>query len=110
MTTIACCAPTLVPAIPALPASLPMPWILPQADAAALRGRATPIRLHRAAWSRAWLAAVEAWSAWRVEARHRAELRALASLDRHLLRDVGLDEQVPPRLSPSWLDVERARW
>jgi uncharacterized protein YjiS (DUF1127 family) len=66
--------------------------------------------LHRPAWARAWLAAARRWSTWRADARRRAELRALASLDRHLLRDVGLDELVPPHPAPSWLDLERARW
>lgn len=110
MTTVACCAPTLVPSIPALPRSPTMPRILPRADAAAVLVPPAAIRLHRPAWSRAWSAAVERWTAWREAARHRTELRALAALDRHLLRDVGLDDIVPPRRGVSWQDVERARW
>ena len=111
MTTAACCAPTLVPAIPALPASPPMPRILPGVAAGTWRDPGKrPIRLHRPVWSRAWIAMVEAWTHWRAAANHRAELRALAGLDRHLLRDVGLDDRVPPRISPAWQDVERARW
>ncbi|MBI5721198.1 MAG: hypothetical protein HZC37_26305 [Burkholderiales bacterium] len=112
MTTAACCVPTLVPAISALPATLPMPRTLPGVESAGtLRpAGAGPIRLHRPAWSRAWLALLESWSGWRAAARRRAELQALARLDRHVLRDVGLDELAPPRLSPSWQEIERARW
>lgn len=110
MTTVACCAPTLVPAIPALPASPPMPRILPGVEHTAFRWPAGAIRLHRPAWSRAWDAVVARWTSWRADARRRADLRALAKLDRHLLRDVGLDELVPTLHAPSWLDIERARW
>jgi len=111
MTTAACCVPTLVPAIPALPASPPMPRILPGVVASAWRpGAKNPIRLHRPMWSRVWTGMVETWAAWRAAAKDRAELRALAALDRHVLRDVGLEDRVPPRHLPSWHDVERARW
>lgn len=111
MTTAVCCAPTLIPSIPALPASPPMPRILPgpASDVSRHPGRLL-IRLHRPAGSRAWTALVEAWTGWRAAMHRRAELRALASLDRHLLRDVGLDDQVPRSITPTWLDVERARW
>jgi uncharacterized protein YjiS (DUF1127 family) len=107
MTSAACCAPTLVSAIPALPATPPMPRVAP----GVVRIRdAGPIRLYRPAWSRLRMAIVEAWTKWRASAREGAELRALAALDRHLLRDVGLDDRVPPFASPTWQAIERARW
>lgn len=89
MSTVACRVSTLVPAIPALPVSLP---------------------LHRSAWLRIGLSIVEAWAAGRARARHRAQLRALAALDARLLRDVGLSELGAQAYGPSWLDIERARW
>ncbi len=111
MTTAACCAPTMVPAIPALPASPPMPRILPGVAASGwCQGARNPIRLRRPVLSRAWIRMVETWTAWRAAANERAGLRALATLDRHLLRDVGLEDRVPPRRLPSWQDVERALW
>ena len=118
MTIAACCAATLVPtltaipAIAALPVTLPLPGFRQSVESAATLRHAGsgPIRLHRPVWSRVWLALRESWSAWRAGARQRAELHALAALDRHVLRDVGLDELVPPRLSPSWQEIERARW
>ncbi|MBL8330616.1 MAG: hypothetical protein JNJ71_17395 [Rubrivivax sp.] len=88
-----------------------MPRVLPGVATVALRQPdRRPIRLHRSMGSRAWVAMVEAWTAWRAAARQRAELRALAALDRHVLRDVGLDDRVPRQRLPTWQDIERAHW
>lgn len=71
---------------------------------------APAISLHRPWWQRLAWALHERWVAWRAAARVQAELRALAAMDRHVLRDVGLAEFVPPRPAASWQDLERARW
>lgn len=68
------------------------------------------IPLHRPGWQRLASALREHWAAWRAASRARAEIHALAALDRRVLRDIGLAELVPPRQEASWLDLERARW
>jgi len=120
MTAAACCAPTLV-SVAAANANRPTPFPpLPivggaaatKAAKSAAQGPARPsaIALHRPLWSRATMAVFEAWASWRAAARRQAEMRALARLDRHLLRDVGLEERVPSRPEPAWQMLERARW
>jgi uncharacterized protein YjiS (DUF1127 family) len=51
------------------------------------------------------------WRAWRVDARHRQRLRALAHLTPETLRDIGLETAVPPCLDRlSALDRYRSPW
>lgn len=71
---------------------------------------APAISLHRPWWQRLARALHERWVAWRAAARVQAELRALAAMDRHVLRDVGLAEFVPPRPAASRQDLERTLW
>ena len=77
-------------------------------------GRTGLLRLQRPRWLKALPTVLDACAgaiaAWRAEARHRADMRALAQLDRHLLEDVGLAELVQPRPGVGWQDIERARW
>lgn len=79
---------------------------------ATVRIPAAPIRLYRPGWAQRWDMFVQAWSAWREQARRRAELRALAALDPRLLKDVGLGEfaSSPPRSVSSWQTQEGERW
>lgn len=114
MNTATCWPPsTPVPAA-AAPTARPTPRATPVARRASLLelggAQRGPLLLHRPLWQRAWLALGERWTAWRAAARRRLELRALASLDRRLLRDVGLDESVPSRPAVTWHDLERVRW
>jgi hypothetical protein len=110
MNTAVCCpSPTRVPVAPGRSAVLALPGAAGR-PAAARRASRRPIPLHRPPWQRLWLALHERWTAWRAEARRRSAMRALATLDRRVLRDVGLDEWVPPREPVTWHDLERARW
>jgi uncharacterized protein YjiS (DUF1127 family) len=78
----------------------------------ALQIPAPPISLYRPQWQQRWGMFLEAWSAWRARARHRAEVRALATLDPRLLRDVGLGEFATESSvdAAAWQIVERSRW
>jgi len=79
-----------------------------------------PISLYRPLWTQRWGLFVEAWQAWRAQARQRAAeraavreaVRALAGLDPRLLKDVGLGEfaSAPGLGTQVWQLVERARW
>lgn len=73
---------------------------------------ATPIVLYQPPWSRRWAMLAEAWSAWRARARQRAELRALATLEPRLLKDVGLGEFAAGSTADAaaWRLVELRRW
>jgi len=121
MTAAACCAPTLMSVAAAAttdrPVRVPLSplgrgaTVTKAAKATAQApARPSPIALHRPLWSRATMAVYEAWAAWRATARRQAEARALARIDRHLLRDVGLAERVPERHESAWQMLERARW
>lgn len=114
MNTATCCPPsTLVPAattqstVFAL-SGAPVARRAPLPALAGVERRGIP--LHRPRWQRVWLALRERWAAWRAEARRRSELRALATLDRRVLRDVGLEESLPPLQAVTWHDLERGRW
>ncbi|MBL8326663.1 MAG: DUF1127 domain-containing protein [Rubrivivax sp.] len=82
------------------------------ASSTPLRIPAPPIVLDRPPWSRRWAMFAEAWSAWRSRARQRAELRALATLDPRLLKDVGLGEFAAGSAADAaaWRLVELGRW
>ena len=59
---------------------------------------------------RAWLALRASWQAQRLRARQQRQRRVLQGLDRRVLRDIGLADQVPDVTGVDWSVLERARW
>lgn len=71
-------------------------------------GTSSLIVLYRPAWQRAAAALAGAWRRWREDARQRAAIRHLRTLDRRLLNDVGLGE-FASEATPAWRQIE-SRW
>jgi uncharacterized protein YjiS (DUF1127 family) len=97
MTTASCCAPASV--VAAGPAA-----------------RASRIALHRSEAQRLLATVVETYEAgqrvfvaWRAEHRQRATERALAQLDRRLLKDLGLADDARPH-AEAWRELDRMPW